>query len=172
MKRTLITLLLLVFALPLVAGQPITTRERLKGMGDPRYRVIKHTFTASTNLDSVIILAEDSTLVETGDLEVNRTIFTLQFAIAEATASTSDWDVLWQVSSVKDASATIFPVVSAVPIDWITVETDQNDNSLGWVATFDAAAYKGMRVRAILSEADASTDTAVAVEVYYTYPRK
>ena len=172
MKKTLISLLLLVFALPLLANQPTTTRTKLKGMGDPRYRVVKHTFTATTSLDSVIILAEDSTLVETGGLEVNRTIFTLQFNIAEATASTSDWDVLWQVSSVKDASATIFPVVSAVPIDWITVETDQNDNSLGWVAVFDAASYKGMRVRAILAEADASTDTAVAIEAYFTYPRQ
>ena len=172
MRKTLITLLLLVFALPLLANQPTTTRTRLKGMGDPAYRVVKHTVTASTGLDSVMILAEDATLVETADLKVNRTIFTLQFNIAQATASKSDWDVLWQVSSVKDASATLFPVVSVVPIDWITVETDQNDNSLGWVATFDSASWKGMRVRAILAEADDSTDEADAIEVYYTYPRQ
>ncbi len=169
MKKALFVILSFILVVPLFAGQPTTTRVKQNNSG--RYRTVKHTFTATTSLDSIIILNKNSNPVDTGDFEANRTIFVLQFATAEATASQSDFDVLWQVSAVDDASATIFPVVSAVPVDWATVETDQNDNSLGWAATFDAAAYKGMKVRAILAEADSGADAAVAIEAYLTYPR-
>lgn len=171
MKKLILGLVLLSFA-NVFAAQPTTTRAREKGVGGARHRVVKHTFTATTALDSIIILNENSNPPETNDLEVNRTIYKLQFNTAEATANNSDWDVLWQVSAVQNASATIFPVVSAVPVDWVTVETDQNDDLLQWVATFDAAAYKGMRLRAILAEANADSDAAVAIEAYFVYPYK
>lgn len=169
MKKALLVILSFVLVVPLFAAQPTTTRVKQNNSG--RYRTVKHTFTATTGLDSIIILNKNNNPIDTGDFEVNRTTFVLQFNTAEATASQSDFDVLWQVSSVDDASATIFPVSSAAPVDWVTVETDQNDDLVAWAATFDAAAYKGMKVRAILAEADASNDVAVAIEVYLTYPR-
>lgn len=168
MKKTLFTFLLFLVAVPLFASQPTTTRTAQKGFSGNRYKTVKHTFTATTSLDTILVLDKDSRAIDAGDLEVNRTILTLQFQTAEATAANSDWDVLWQVSSVSDASSTTF----ASGDDWTTVETDQNDNSISWIATFDAASYKGMRIRALLAEADATADAAVAIEAYFKYPRK
>lgn len=168
MKKTLIGILSLVLALPLMASQPTTTRA--KSYDSERYRVDLNSFTATTGFDSIIVLNRSDVSVETGGFEANRTIFCLQFVTNQTTASKSDWDVLWQVSGVQSGLLqTVFPSESGY-LDWNTVETDQNDNSLSWVATFDAAAYKGMRVRAILAEADDSTDEADEIEVYFVYP--
>lgn len=170
MKKALFVILSFVLVVPVFAAQPTTTRVSQNAGGN--YRIEKHTFTATTGLDSIIILGRNDDPIGTHDFKVNRTTFVLQFNTAEATAANSDWNVLWQVSAVEDASATIFPVVSAVPVDWVTVETDVNSDLLQWAATFDAAAYKGMKVRAILAENNADSDAAVAIEAYLVYPRK
>lgn len=174
MKRRLIgtLLILLLVSAGIYAAQMAETRSKEHTEG--KYRTVKITLTTTTGLDSAIVLNEDNVPFETGDLEVNRTIFTLQFQSTETVAQVndSDFDVLWQVSAVKSGRLNeVFPTESGY-LDWITVETDQNDNSIGWVSTFDAAAYKGMRVRAILAETSTSADRVVNLELYLTYPRK
>ena len=172
MKKALFVILSFVLVVPLFSGQPTTTRARESGVGGDRYRVTKHTFTSTTSLDSIIILNKNNNAPDTDGLEANRTIFTLQFNTAEGTASNSDFTVLWQVSAIADAVATTLTAVAATRADWVTVETDVNTDLLSWVVTFDAAAYKGQKVRAILAEADSGSDSAVAIEAYFTYPRK
>ena len=170
MKRKLIGALLifLLVSAGIYAAQMAETRSREKKEG--KYETTRILVTATTALDSAIVLNKDNVPVETGDLVANRTIFTLQFLTAEATANNSDFDVLWQVSAVlRGRLNEVFPGETG-EFDWTTVETDQNDNSVSWVATFDAAAYKGMVVRAILAEADETSDSAVAIELYFTYP--
>jgi len=170
MKKTIMVMCLL-FAASAFASQPTTTRTLQRGIGGARYNIVKHTFTATTGLDTIIVLNENGNAFDSEDLEVNRTIYSVQFQTAETTAANSDFNVLWQVSAVVDASATVFPGQSG-QYDWTTVETDANANSLSFVATFDAANYKGMKVRALLAESDALADAAVAIEAYVTYPRK
>jgi len=169
MKKTLIGLLFLLLASAVIyAAQMAETRSKERKEG--HYETTKITVTATTGLDSAIVLNKDNVPVETGDLVANRTIFTLQYLTAETTANDSDFDVLWQVSAVQTGLLNeVFPG-EVGEFDWTTVETDQNDNSVSWVATFDAAAYKGMRVRAVLAEAATDADAAVAIEVYFTYP--
>lgn len=172
MKRKLIVALFMFILVSagIYAAQMAETRSKERKEG--KYETTKILVTATTGLDSAIVLNKDNVPVETAHFEVNRTIFTLQFLTAEATAANSDWDVLWQVSAVQTGLLNeVFPGETG-EFDWTTVETDQNDNSVSWVATFDAAAYKGMRVRAVLAEADASADAAVAIELYFTYPLK
>lgn len=168
-KRLIGTLLIfLLVSAGIYAAQMAETRSKERKEG--HYETTKITVTATTALDSAIVLNKDSVPVETGDLVANRTIFTLQFLTAETTAGQSDWDVLWQVSAVQTALLNeVFPGQTG-EFDWTTVETDQNDDSVSWVATFDAASYLGMRVRAIFAEADATNDAAVAIELYFTYP--
>lgn len=163
--------LLVAFVAPLLGGQPTTTRAKETGVGGNRYRSVQNSFTATTSLDTIIVLDSNDNALATEDMEVNRTIFQLQFQTAETTQANSDWDVLWQVSGVEDASATTLTATSILN-DFTTVETDQFDNLRSWMATFDAAAYKGCKVRALLCEAATDADAAVAIEVYLIYPRK
>lgn len=172
MKKTLIgtLLILLLVSAGIYAAQMAETRTRERGEGN--YETTRITLTTTTGLDSAIVLNKDNVPVETGHFVANRTIFTLQFQSTETVAQVadSDFDVLWQVSAVQSGLLNeVFPTEAGY-LDWITVETDQNDNSIGWVATFDAASYKGMRVRAILGEADTSSDRVVSLELYFTYP--
>lgn len=169
--ESLAFILLVAFVVPLWAGQPTTTRAKESSVGGSRYRSVLNSFTSTTSLDTVIVLDSNDKAFSTEDNEVSRTIFQIQFQTAETTASQSDWDVLWQVSGVNDAAATTLTATSILN-DFTTVETDEFDNNLSWVATFDAAAYKGCKVRALLSEANADSDAAVAIEAYIIYPRK
>jgi len=170
MKKIFATfLLLVVFAGSVFAAQPTATRSNEYRKG--HYVVVDNSFTATTGLDTVVILTSGDIAVPTWDLETaDSTFFAIQFKTAETTGTSSDWDVLWQVtgesSPVNDAG-----LDDADVTDWITVETDQNDNSLAWVATFKATAYLGYRIRAVLAEADASADAAVAITARFKYRR-
>ena len=174
MKRKLIgtLLILLLVSAGIYAAQMTETRS--KERSDGKYRTVKLTMTTTAALDSAIILNEDNVPFETGHLEVNRTTFTLQFQSAETLAqiTDSDFSVLWQVSAVQSGLLNEVFIGEVGHLDWTTVETDVNDDAINWVATFDAAAYKGMRVRAVLAETSSSADRVVALELYLTYPRK
>jgi hypothetical protein len=137
--KYLVFALLVAFVVPLWAGQPTTTRAKQSGVGGNRYRSVLNSFTSTTSLDTVIVLDSNDNALPTEDMEVSRTIFQIQFQTAETTPSQSDWDVLWQVSGVSNAAATTLTATSILN-DFTTVETDEFDDDLSWVATFDAAA--------------------------------
>ena len=170
-SKILAFLLLIVFAVPLFAGQPTVTRAN--GISHKRYKSVIHTFTGVTGVADTILVqlltGSRAVAFETADLEVNRTVFVITFQTDEATANDSDFDVLWQVSGQPDASNAAFPGM-VVAEDWHTVELDQNDDSLDWVATFDAQNYKGMKVQAVLCEVGTPSKTP-AIEVTVLYPR-
>ncbi len=166
--KILAFLLLIVFAVPLFAGQPTVTRS--DGILQVRYRTVIHTFTGVTGVaDTILVLSAKAVAFETADLEVNRTVFVITFQTDETTDTDSDFDVLWQVSGQPDASNVAFPGMG-IAEDWHTVETDQNDNSLDWVATFDAQNYKGLKVQAVLCEVGTPATTP-AIEITVLYPR-
>ena len=169
--KKLITVVFMLFAVAVFAAEPTVTRTLQRGVGGARFNSVLNSFTATTGLDTIVVLNENGNAFNSSDLEVNRTIYAVQFQTTETTAANSDFTVLWQVSAVRDASSSVFPGSSG-QYDWTTVETDANANSLSFVATFDAAAYKGMKVRALLAETDATADAAVAIEAYALYPTK
>lgn len=170
MKRILSFLLVAVFAASLFGAQPTVTRSNEYRKGD--YVVVDNSFTATTGLDTICVLSSDDQAIPTWDLETADSVFfAIQFKTAETTANNSDWDVLWQVSGessvVNDDS-----LDTADTVDWLTVETDQFDNDLEWVATFKCTAYLGYRIRAVLAEADGTADAAVAITTRFKYKRK
>jgi len=167
-RTSVITILVIVFALPLLAF-PQTVTRIIDIDNNKHYKTVKHTFTATTGLDTVLLQLANSTAFETTDLKVNSTVYAVHFQTAEGTAANSDFNVLWQVSSATDASNVAFPGM-VIARDWVTVETDQNDDSLAWVATFDAQNYKGYKLQAVLAESSTSADAAVAIEAGVKYP--
>lgn len=167
MRKILLAVLavMLVFASLVQAGEPTTTRTKDNESGP--YKTYKHTYTATTSLDTVLIANKNGNPVDLGDLAVNRTIYTVAFQSAEGTATNVDKVVEWQVSAVSDAATGISDA-----LDWVTIESDSINNATAAVHTFDAASYKGMRLRALLRDTQDTTDTAVAEEVYFTVPTK
>ena len=169
--KALFLVIFILYAVALFANIPTTTRAN--SISQRNTRTVIHTFTATTGLDSIFILDASANAFETSDLGPNNTVYSINFQTAETTASQSDFDVVWQVSGQTDADADAnIGAIALSEGDWVTVETDQNDNSISWNATFDAVNYRGMKVRAVLSEANADSDAAVAIEVSINYPRR
>lgn len=153
-----LALLLLVLTIDVGADTPTVTRAKDYSPAGS-YHSVKNTWTSTTNSDSVLILNGNGGVFETAHHTVNNTIFKLLFNSAEGTASSVDKVVKWQVSAVSDAGSGISDVT-----DWVIAETDSINNSNLAVATFDAANYKGMKVRVLLH--DTANNSAVAEEAY------
>lgn len=132
-----------------------------------KYNVYKNTYTSTTGKDTVIVLDADGNAFEVGDLmsQADKVIL-LQFQSAEGTASSVDKDVLWQGTLVSDADATIL-----TGNDWITLETDQQDNANTWLVTIDLDSNPIVKLRAVVLDTATLGATAVAEELYIKIPR-
>lgn len=133
-----------------------------------KFNVYKNTYTSTTSADTVIVLDADGNAFEVGDLmsQADKVIL-LQFQSAEGTAANVDKDVLWQGTLVNDASATIL-----TGNDWITLETDQQDNLNVWLVTVDLDATPIVKLRVmVVDTAVVLGGTAVAEELYIKIPR-
>ena len=168
MKRLFSLVVLLAIVVFTMGSTPTVTRDSGSQQKTKRFRTVTHTYTASTTLDTVLVLNESGNPI---DLEVNADVasdatFKIHFQSAEGTATNVDKVIEWQVSG-KARPAT----GHAADGDWFVAETDSINNLTKSVQTFDASSYRGMKVRALMRDTQDGTDTAVAEEVEFTYPK-
>lgn len=168
MKKITTLLVFLIFAVFIMGSTPTVTRNSGAQQKTKDFRTVTHTYTATTSLDSVLLLNESGNPV---DVEVDVDIasdvtFKVHFQSAEGTASKVDKVIEWFVSGKASPATGI-----GSNGDWVEIEEDSINNATSSIQTFDASSYRGMKVRALLRDTQDGTDTAVAEEVEFTYPR-